>query len=125
MWTSPLFAYFVVGVSGMELPATLSRNSRGSNGARHWAPTPNQFQLLGEVWVKRRGLRLLRPLTPRRQWLRGSDLNRRPLGYEPSHRRHSTRRKPNTPDTSSLRSHSNVGGPWAHLELVRVLREPA
>src|SRR2546422_2321022 len=24
----------------------------------------------------------MRPLTPRRSWLRGSDLNQRPLGYE-------------------------------------------
>src|SRR5437899_8017612 len=40
----------------------------------------NQF--LGEVWVKRKGLADLRPLTPRRSWLRGLDLNQRPLGYE-------------------------------------------
>src|SRR6267143_4969763 len=40
----------------------------------------NQF--LGEVWVNERGQRISRPLTPRRQWLRGLDLNQRPLGYE-------------------------------------------
>src|SRR5712691_5817053 len=44
------------------------------------------------------------------KWFRGSDLNRRPLGYEPTNRRHSTRRKPNTPDTSRQYSHrKNVG----------------
>src|SRR5262245_26134045 len=32
--------------------------------------------------VDERGWRLLRPLTPRRTWLRGLDLNQRPLGYE-------------------------------------------
>src|SRR6266481_10186997 len=40
----------------------------------------NQF--LGEVWVNERGQRISRPLTPRRSWLRGLDLNQRPLGYE-------------------------------------------
>src|SRR6267378_128279 len=40
----------------------------------------NQF--LGEVWVNERGQRPSRPLTPRRSWLRGLDLNQRPLGYE-------------------------------------------
>src|SRR5262249_45342016 len=42
----------------------------------------NQF--LGEVWVNERSERLLRPLTPRCRWLRGLDLNQRPLGYEPN-----------------------------------------
>src|SRR5207249_12082934 len=31
---------------------------------------------------KRKGLAARRPLTPRRSWLRGLDLNQRPLGYE-------------------------------------------
>src|SRR6266851_3515198 len=43
----------------------------------------NQF--LGEVWVNERGQRISRPLTPRRSWLRGLDLNQRPLGYELCH----------------------------------------
>ena len=36
-------------------------------------------QFLGEGWVNERGERLRRPLTPRRQWLQGLDLNQRPL----------------------------------------------
>src|SRR5437660_7770597 len=49
------------------------------SGARGVTQKPRrQNQFLGEVWVA-----APRPLTPRRQWLRGSDLNRRPLmGYE-------------------------------------------
>ena len=39
-------------------------------------------QFLGEVWVNERGQRISRPLTPRSSWLRGLDLNQRPLGYE-------------------------------------------
>src|SRR6266478_5006152 len=52
----------------------------------------NQF--LGEVWVNERGQRISRPLTPRRSWLRGLDLNQRPLGYEPSAWPHATQRSP-------------------------------
>jgi hypothetical protein len=39
--------------------------------------------------------RLLRPLTPRRSWLRGLDLNQRPLGYEPFPNQHQSLRTTN------------------------------
>jgi hypothetical protein len=54
------------------------------------------------------------------RWLRGSDLNRRPLGYEPRPACNETRQNPTSPDTSSGPPHSNVGGSWAHLGLVHV-----
>jgi hypothetical protein len=37
----------------------------------------------------------LRPLTPRRSWLRGLDLNQRPLGYEPFSNQHESQRATN------------------------------
>src|SRR5882724_12695984 len=43
---------------------------------------------------KRKGLAALRPLTPRRSWLRRSDLNRRPLGYEGKSALHTDQREP-------------------------------
>ena len=67
--------------------------ARGARGCPRGASPSNRF--LGELWV-RKGLAALRPLTPRRRWLRGLDLNRRPLGYEPSTWAHATQRSPTT-----------------------------
>src|SRR5438034_9284699 len=57
-------------------------------------------QFLGEVWVNERGQRLLRPLTPRRQWLRGLDLNQRPLGYEWKSALHTDQKEPTGTNSS-------------------------
>src|SRR5215831_7604756 len=57
----------------------------------------NQF--LREVWVNERGLRLLRPRTPRRHGC-GGRLNRQPLGYEDTPRR--DKRRPSLPTSSDI-----------------------
>src|SRR6266850_3196081 len=64
-------------------------NGTNQGGAGQKSPDWRQIgewiatrQFLGDVWVNERGSRLLRPLTPRRAWLRALDLNQRPLGYE-------------------------------------------
>src|SRR5439155_7353798 len=57
-------------------------------------PRRMRTRLLGEVWVNERGQRPSRPLTPRRQWLRGLDLNQRPLGYEGKSALHTDQREP-------------------------------
>ena len=67
---------------------------------------------------------MLCPLTPRRQWLRGLDLNQRPLGYELALDSH----KPPSPwiNTSSLRecSFEPSGGRPQSLEVHEACVEP-
>src|SRR5215510_2724095 len=71
----------------------LAFDSRGKHAVPAEA-TDDRF--LGEVWVKTERGRLRTPLTPRIEWLRGLDLNQRPLGYEAS----ACRDVPTTPNDS-------------------------
>src|SRR5437016_5989385 len=49
-------------------------DSDRSKRARDASEPRRRNRFLGEVWVNERGYRLLRPLTPRRLWLRGPAL---------------------------------------------------
>jgi hypothetical protein len=60
-----------------RLKTSASHTRRGAHSA---GGATNQ--LLGEICVNEKSQRLPGPLAPRRQWLRGLDLNQRPLGYE-------------------------------------------
>src|SRR2546425_11002393 len=70
----------------------------------------NQF--LGEVCVNERGQRLSRPLTPRRSWLRGLDLNQRPLGYEGKSGHHSDQDEPSQTNDDEDLLNGAVGDSW-------------
>ena len=57
----------------------LLQQRQGFDGVTARGPGLPQAKGLG----KRKGLAALASANPRRSWLRGLDLNQRPLGYEP------------------------------------------
>jgi hypothetical protein len=65
------------GDDSPEAPALLGT----SRTAPDWIPTGLSRRVIGEPNGERRGSPFF---TPRLRWLRGLDLNQRPLGYEPS-----------------------------------------